>query len=65
MKILFGTRFQWIAYSSETRAFLATDTGTFSTVDGKYNEHIEFFSRDGSLSGTTLEFDYELIDYAL
>src|SRR5690554_7950313 len=46
MKILSGTRFQWIAYNTETKQFMATGGGTYTTKDGKYTEKIEFFSRD-------------------
>ncbi len=32
------------------------------TENGKYTEHIEFFSRDDSRAGASLEFNFELID---
>jgi hypothetical protein len=64
MKILSGTRFQWIAYNTETKQFSGTGGGTYTTEDGKYTENIEFFSRDDSRVGASLEFDYELIDGA-
>lgn len=60
MKILSGTRFQWIAYNSETGEFSGTGGGTYTTEDGKYTENIKFFSRDNSRVGASLEFDYEL-----
>ncbi|WP_420576485.1 membrane or secreted protein [Ekhidna sp.] len=62
MKILSGTRFQWIAYNAETKQFMGTGGGTYTTVDGKYTENIEFFSRDDSRVGMSLEFNYELKD---
>ena len=62
MKILSGTRFQWIAYNTETKEFKGTGGGSYTTIDGKYTENIEFFSRDNSKVGMSLEFDYELID---
>jgi len=62
MKILSGTRFQWIAYNTETKEFMGTGGGTYTTVDGKYTENIEFFSRDDSRAGVSLSFDYSLID---
>ncbi len=62
MKILSGTRFQWIAYNTETKSFMGTGGGTYTTADGKYTENIEFFSRDNSRAGASLEFNYELID---
>lgn len=60
MKILSGTRFQWIAYNIETKQFMGTGGGTYTTVDGKYTENIEFFSRDNSRVGASLEFNYEI-----
>jgi hypothetical protein len=62
MKILSGTRFQWIAYNTETKQFMGTGGGTYTTVDGKYTENIGFFSRDDSRVGASLQFDYELKD---
>ncbi len=62
MKILSGTRFQWIAFNVATKQFMGTGGGTYTTVDGKYTENIEFFSRDNSRVGTSLEFNYELKD---
>lgn len=60
MKILSGKRFQWIAYNTETKEFMGTGGGTYSTIDGKYMENIEFFSKDDSRVGASLEFDFEL-----
>jgi hypothetical protein len=62
MKILSGTRFQWIAYNNETKEFFGTGGGTYSTVNGKYTESIEFFSRDNSRVGAQLEFDFSLME---
>jgi len=62
MKILSGTRFQWIAYNSETKEFFGTGGGTYTTQDGKYTENIEFFSRDNSRVGAKLEFDFSLME---
>jgi hypothetical protein len=62
MKILSGTRFQWIAYNTETKEFMGTGGGSYTTINGKYTENIEFFSRDNSRVGRSLEFDYRLID---
>lgn len=60
MKILSGTRFQWIAYNTDTREFFGTGGGTYSTAGGRYTENIEFFSRDSSRVGASLGFDFEL-----
>ncbi len=62
MKILSGTRFQWIAYNSETKEFFGTGGGTYTTESGKYTETIEVFSRDNNRVGAKLEFDYSLVD---
>ena len=62
MKILSGTRFQWIAYNTETQQFMGTGGGTYTTINGNYVENIEFFSRDDTRVGARLQFDYELVD---
>lgn len=62
MKILSGTRFQWIAYNNETKEFFGTGGGSYTTIDGKYTETIEVFSRDNSRVGAKLEFDFSIID---
>lgn len=62
MKILSGTRFQWIAYNTETKEFLGTGGGTYTTENGKYTENIEFFSRDNSRVGASLSFDFSIED---
>lgn len=64
MKILSGTRFQWIAYNVETKQFFGSGGGTYTTADGKYTENIEFFSRDDARSGMSLEFRYDFVDGA-
>ncbi|WP_299824878.1 membrane or secreted protein [uncultured Pontibacter sp.] len=62
LKILSGTRFQWIAFNTETKEFSGTGGGTYTANDGKYTEHIEFFSRDSSRVGMQLSFNYEVKD---
>ena len=62
MKILSGTRFQWIAYNTETGVFSGTGGGTYTANSGQYVENIDFFSRDSSRVGASLKFNYELID---
>jgi len=62
MKILSGTRFQWIAYNSETKEFFGTGGGAYTSEGGKYVENIEFFSRDNSRVGMKLEFDFSIED---
>lgn len=60
MKMLSGKRFQWIAYNTKTKEFLGTGGGTYTTSNGKYAESIEFFSRDDTRVGATLEFMFSL-----
>ena len=62
MKILSGTRFQWIAYNTQTKQFMGTGGGTYTTIDGEYTENIEFFSKDDSKVGLSLKFNFELKD---
>lgn len=62
MKILSGTRFQWIAYNTETKQFMGTGGGTYTTINGEYTENIEFFSKDDSRVGANLKFNYSLAD---
>jgi len=62
MKILSGTRFQWIAFDTEKKEFKGTGGGTYTTIEGKYSEKIEFFSRDNSRVGMDLEFNYNIDD---
>lgn len=60
MKILSGTRFQWIAYNVETKEFFGTGGGSYTTENGRYTENIEFFSRDNSRVGASLGFDFSI-----
>lgn len=57
LKLLSGTRFQWMAINPATKEFSGTGGGTYTFEDGKYTEHIEFFSRDSSRVGAVLQFD--------
>ena len=62
MKILSGTRFQWIAYNTETKEFKGTGGGSYMTKDGEYTEMIEFFSKDDTRVGMDLSFNYSLLN---
>ena len=62
MKILSGTRFQWIAYNTETKQFMGCGGGTYTTNNNTYTENIAFFSKDNSKVGLSLDFNYELIN---
>ena len=57
LKLMSGTRFQWMAINPATKQFSGTGGGTYTFKDGKYTENIEFFSRDSSRVGATLNFD--------
>ena len=60
IKILTATRFQWAAIDPGTKQFMGTGGGSYTFKDGKYTEHIEFFSRDNSRVGSSLVFDGKL-----
>lgn len=63
MKIMSGSRFQWIAFDIEKKRFRATGGGSYTTnEDGLYIEKIEFFSRDVNRVGASLSFDYKLFN---
>ncbi|MBN8786826.1 MAG: hypothetical protein J0I84_07040, partial [Terrimonas sp.] len=62
LKLLTGTRFQWAAINIETGEFSGTGGGTYTFTNGKYAEHIEFFSRDNSRVGASLSFDGKIED---
>ena len=60
MKMLANGRFQWIAYDTSKKSFNGTGGGTFTSENGEYIENIEFFSRDSTRVGHSLEFDFEI-----
>ncbi|MBL7736842.1 MAG: hypothetical protein JNL51_15395 [Chitinophagaceae bacterium] len=60
IKILSSTRFQWFAINTETKEFFGTGGGSYDFENGKYVEHIEFFSRDSARVGASLSFDADL-----
>ena len=60
MKMLTGTRFQWIAFNTATKEFFGTGGGTYTAKDGKYTENIGFFSRDNKRVGASLSFDFKV-----
>lgn len=62
LKILTGTRFQWAAINAETKEFFGTGGGSYTFVNGKYTENIEFFSRDNNRVGASLSFDGKLLE---
>lgn len=62
LKILSGTRFQWAAINTDTKEFFGTGGGSYTLVNGKYTEQIEFFSRDSTRVGASLSFDAAVKD---
>jgi hypothetical protein len=57
IKILSGSRFQWTAMNTETKEFFGAGGGRYTFENGRYTEHIEFFSRDSTRVGASLSFD--------
>lgn len=57
LKLLSGTRFQWMAINPATKEFFGTGGGRYTFTNGKYTEHIEFFSRDSTRVGASLTFN--------
>ena len=62
LKLLSSTRFQWMAINPATKEFFGTGGGTYTFENGKYTEHIEFFSRDSTRVGASLTFDGSVKD---
>lgn len=62
LKILSGTRFQWVAINIETKEFSGTGGGTYTFKGGKYTENIEFFSRDNTRVGASLSFNGKILE---
>ena len=62
LKILSGTKFQWIAIDPAVKGFYGTGGGSYTIKDGVYTEKIEFFSRDNHRVGASLSFGWKLTD---
>lgn len=60
IKMITGSRFQWAAFNPETKQFSGTGGGRVTLENGKYTEHIEFFSRNAERVGAELTFDYQV-----
>jgi hypothetical protein len=60
IKMLSGTRFQWVAYDPEAKSFSGTGGGTYTFENGKYTETIEYHSKNSDRVGAVLPFDYEI-----
>ncbi len=57
IKLLTGSRFQWVAINPQTRQFFGTGGGTYTLNNGQYTETIDFFPRDNSRVGRSLTFE--------
>ncbi len=64
IKLLTATRFQWAAIDPGTKQFMGTGGGRYDFENGKYTEHITFFSRDNSRVGQSLQFEGKIEDGA-
>ncbi len=62
MKLLSGKYFQWIAYNVVTKTFINAGGGTYTSVNGKYTENIEFFTKTAESVGKNLVFDYSFVN---
>lgn len=60
VKLVSGTRFQWIVFDTVEKTFYKTGGGTYNFKNGKYTERIEFLSSDNNRVGTTQIFDSKL-----
>ena len=56
IKLLTGSRFQWVALNPETKQFFGTGGGTYTLSGNDYTESIDFFSRDNSRTGRSIPF---------
>lgn len=60
LKLLMDNTFQWVAYDTESFRFSGTGGGSYTSLDGIYTEHIEFFSKDDTRVGAQLNFNYNI-----
>lgn len=60
LKYLQDGRFQWIAYDTDGMQFKGSGGGQYTAVNDKYTENIEYFSKDNTRVGASLEFKYEV-----
>ncbi len=56
LKILSGTRFQWVEYNGKKNEFVACGGGTYSYAQQTYTENLEFFSADSTVVGKDITF---------
>ncbi|MFN2261367.1 MAG: hypothetical protein ABR595_04825 [Psychroflexus sp.] len=56
LKMLTDNYYQVIAINSQTGEFFGSSGGKWTSLDNKHQEQIEFFSKNQSMTGITLEF---------
>ncbi|MEO0897363.1 MAG: hypothetical protein AAFY71_13235 [Bacteroidota bacterium] len=57
LKILSGTRFQWVEYNSKKGKFISCGGGTYTLANQAYEEKLEFFSTDSTQVGKAFQFE--------
>ena len=62
IKLLVDGYFQWMAIDPGAKTFSGSGGGHYTFKDGKYSEHILFFSRDNSRVDAHLSFDGKIED---
>lgn len=62
LKMLTNNRYQVLALNSETGKFVGSSGGTWTNDGNKYTEHIQFFSKDQSNVGRSLQFSRKYED---
>ncbi|MEQ9231962.1 MAG: DUF4488 domain-containing protein [Cyclobacteriaceae bacterium] len=60
IKILSGTRFQWIDYDKNSRTFTASGGGTYELKNNVYTEHIEFLTNEPEWIGSSISFQFKV-----
>lgn len=58
IKILIDSYFQWIAFNTATFSFHGSGGGRYNLEKGTYTEKIDYFSRDNSKVGISLDFKF-------
>lgn len=62
MKLISGKHFQWVSYNAVTKKFFDAGGGTQNTLNGKYTEHIEYFTKTAESIGKSLVFSYTILE---
>lgn len=62
LKMLTNSRYQVLALNSETGQFVGSSGGRWTGEDDTYIEHVEFFSKDQTNVGRSLEFKRAFVE---